>query len=141
MKIADYDLSSIDSFLKSLLEHLPKQESIDFSAISSFYECSSFQHVLSVIEKFHSKSLKSLGIFTEILYDCDSIDILRKFINLTTVKTEDFTLNFDTHDQLLNFIENRDFEFKTIYPHLQHYISSDEEDIVMNVKYITHKNK
>lgn len=100
MGIAEnYDLKSIDSFfLINLLENLPKLESIDLSPFSRFFECSSFQSVLSVIEKFHKTSLKSLGIFTELLYDCDSIDILRKFKYLTTVTTEDFTLKFGTHD-------------------------------------------
>jgi hypothetical protein len=97
-KAESYDSRSPDSFLVCLLENLPKLESIDLSAFSKEYECSSFQHVLSVIEKFHSKSLKSLGIFTELLYDCESIDIIRGFKCLTTVTTEDFILNFDNHE-------------------------------------------
>jgi hypothetical protein len=57
------------------------------------------------------------------------------------VTTEDFTLNFDNHEQLLNFIENRDFDFKTMFPHLRHYISRDEDAMLKNLKDLKLKSK
>jgi hypothetical protein len=59
---------------------------------------------------------------------------------LNTIKTEDFTIIFENHDKLIEFIENRDFEFETLFPYLKYYKTSEDNDLYMQIKYLTFKN-
>ncbi len=81
----------------TMLANLGNLEHIDLLDIYWFYDCGSFLKILKVINKFHLKSLKSLGIASEILSDRESIEILRNFKKLTTIIAENFSLQFQNN--------------------------------------------